>query len=185
MIVSRRVVGICLAVALMPTMTAAAITFTTPWDVYFPGTSQRGGPPPEPTFDSVDGVDSTTVTVDMMSGLPGDRSYFELRREFEISPFLQRVQLRHFFQSTLENRAAASVRVRIRPIRIRGQRPFQYVSPRFAGPGIVDVNHDSGDRLTSLRPGRYRIEFRLVYSAPNPDGSWINSSPHSLTMTGL
>jgi hypothetical protein len=182
---SRRVVGIGLAAVLMPLMATAAITFTTPWEVFLPGTSQRGGPPPEPTFSSVDGFDSTEVTVDMMSGLPGDRSYFELRREFEISPFPQRVQLRHLFQSILENRAAASMRLRIRPIRVRGQRPFNFASPRFSGAGIMDINHDSGDRLTLLRPGRYRIEFRIVYSAPNPDGSWVNSSPHTLTLAGL
>jgi hypothetical protein len=184
-LLSRRVIGIGLAVALIPAVAAATLTFTTPWEIYFPGTSQRGGPPPEPTFTSVDGGDSTTVSVDMMSGLPGDRSYFELRREFEVSPFLQRVSLRHLFQSTLENRAAASVRVRIRPLRIRGQRTIQLVSPRFSGRGIVDVNHDSGDRQSALRPGMYRIEFRISYSAPSPDGAWVNSSPHTLTLAGL
>jgi hypothetical protein len=183
-----RFISACLTAVMLPTVAGAAVTFTSAWTEFL---NKQVGGASAPVVSSADGADSTELTVDMGTGMAGDRSYIGLRRDFTIGPDGQRVELRHMFQSTLENRGAVSGRVQVRPIRIRGQRTESLTSGRFSAgvgatgvPNVRFVDHDS-TKVVTLRPGTYRVEFRLVYSAPTNTGTWDNSSPHKLTLTGL
>jgi hypothetical protein len=167
----------------------AAITFTSGWTEFL--NIQFGGAS-TPIVSSSDPADDTTeLAVDMGTGSAGDRSYIGLFREFTVRPTGQKVRLRHMFQTTLENRGAVSGRVQVRPLRIRGQRTETLTSGRFSAgvgaTGVPTTRFVDSDRskVVTLRPGAYRVEFRLTYSAPTGAGAWDNSSPHKLTFTGL